>query len=158
MRSRKFFPLLLLLAAPLPAVAQASKADTATIDKYISAQATREHGEEYPEARKVVEGDLNRDGTNDLVVLYTIEGQNGSNNYVQYLAAFLRKQGKLVAVARASVAGKFYREAELESITNGRIILSTLSKGKNDPACCPTKKGSARYILSAGKLRQINPS
>jgi hypothetical protein len=149
--------LILLFVSPLAVLAQANAAETATIDKYISAQATREHGEEYPDARKVVAGDLNNDGQSDVIVLYTIEGQNGSNNHVQYLAAFLRKKAQLVAAARASVGGKNYRDVELESIEKGKILLSTLNYARKDPSCCPSKKGSARYVLAAGKLRQVNP-
>src|SRR6266567_5757310 len=80
--------------------------DTKSIDSYIASQARRERGEEYKEARKVVEGDLNHDGTPDVAVLYTIEGQGGSNLYIQYLAVFVRSNGKLAAAARAEVGGK----------------------------------------------------
>src|SRR5437016_3586937 len=55
--------------------------DAATIDAFIARQAERLRGEEYRDARKVATGDLTHDGIAETVVLYTIEGQNGSNNY-----------------------------------------------------------------------------
>ncbi len=132
--------------------ASAQNADKTAIDKFISGQATREHGEEYSGARKVVTGDLNGDRVPETVVLYTIEGQNGSNNHVQYLVVFTRANGQLVHLTHTSVGSKTYRDAELDSITNGLINLTTLGYAKNDPACCPTLKGKAWYKLALGKL------
>lgn len=136
----------------LSASASAQDADKAAIDKYIAAQAKRERGEEYPDARKVLTGDLNKDGAPETVVLYTIEGQNGSNNHIQYLGVFKRTNGNLVYVTHTSVGGKSYRDVELDSISNGLIDLTTMGFAKKDPSCCPTLKGKARYKLALGKL------
>jgi hypothetical protein len=132
--------------------ASAQNADKAAIDKFISAQATREHGEEYPGARKVVTGDLDGDSAPETVVLYTIEGQNGTNNHVQYLAVFKRANGNLVLLTHTSVGSKSYRDAELDSVSNRLINLTTMSFAKNDPSCCPTLKGKAWYKLALGRL------
>jgi len=132
--------------------ASAQSADKAAINKFISAQATSEHGEEYSDARKVVSGDLNGDGVPETVVLYTIEGQNGSNNHIQYLAVFTRANRQLVPLTHTSVGSKSYRDAELDSISNGLINLTTMALAKNDPACCPTVKGKAWYKLAMGRL------
>src|ERR1044072_2506374 len=78
---------------------------TSTIDNYIERQAQRQRGEEYREARKVTVGDLTNDGVAETVVLYTIEGQSGSNNFVQYLAVFTRGKGGLVALTNTPVGG-----------------------------------------------------
>src|SRR5690349_17618672 len=80
--------------------------DTAVIDSFITHQAKRERGEEYSEARKVIMGDLTHDGQPEAVVLYTIEGQGGSNLYIQYLAVFVRRQGKLAPLTHMDVGGK----------------------------------------------------
>jgi uncharacterized protein YxeA len=135
---------LICISAPL---AFAQDTDKAAIDKYIAAQAKREHGEEYPDARKVVTGDLNGDGNAETAVLYTIEGQNGSNNHVQYLAVFKRTDGKLVPVTHTSVGSKSYRDVDLDSISKGLINLTTMGYAKNDPSCCPSLKGKAWYRL-----------
>jgi hypothetical protein len=85
-------------------------------------------------------------------VLYTIEGQNGSNNHVQYLAVFTRANRQLVHLTHTSVGSKTYRDVELDSISNGLINLTTNSFAKNDPACCPTLKGKAWFKLGLGRL------
>jgi hypothetical protein len=144
-----FFAVLVSLSTP---VALAQDADKAAIDKFIAGEATRAHGEEYPDARKVVAGDLNADGVAETVVLYTIEGQDGSNNHTQYLAVFTRANRQLVHLTHTSVGSKTYRDVELDSILNGLINLTTKGYAKNDPACCPTLKGKAWYKLALGKL------
>ena len=128
--------------------------DTAVIDGYITAQAKREQGEEYREARKVGDGDLNGDGVPDVAVLYTIEGQRGSNNYIQYLAVFVRANGKLVAITHAKVGGRFYRSVESLQIKDKAILLETLDYTQKDAACCPSKKSSTEYSVVANKLRE----
>src|ERR1700741_3342368 len=113
--------------------------DTDVINRFISKQEAQENGNEYKDARKVVAGDLNHDGTSDLAVLYTIEGQKGTNNYVQYLAVFIRVKGRLVYVTHTAVGGKLYRDVELQSIKDNVIFLKTLNYTANDAACCPSK-------------------
>jgi hypothetical protein len=134
--------------------AVAQSPDATVIDKFIAAQAAKETGEEPEGIRKTVTGDLNHDGTDDTAVLYTIEGQGGSNNYIQYLAVFLATKKGLVHAAHREVGGKNYRGVELVSIDNGFIILDTVDYGPKDPSCCPTIKGTTRYLLEAGKLKE----
>ncbi|MGH9872691.1 MAG: fused DSP-PTPase phosphatase/NAD kinase-like protein [Pyrinomonadaceae bacterium] len=129
--------------------------DTAVVDQFIAKQATEEAGEEYEDARKVLTGDLNRDGLPDLAVLYTIEGQNGTNNYVQYLAVFTRGKDKLVPIAHIVVGGKLNRDVELLSIKNKVIRCTTLSYRANDPASTPSRKGTARFVLVKRKLKEL---
>ena len=143
--------IVLLLAAAVFSQDQ----DKPAIDKFISNQAKRERGEEYPDARKVVTGDLDSDGTPETVVLYTIEGQNGTNNHIQYLAVFKRVNGQLVPVTHADVGSKSYRDVELDSVTNGVINLTPMRYAKNDPACCPSLKGKTWYRLVKGTLQVV---
>ena len=142
-----------LIIIPAAVIAQGN--DKAAIDKFISAHATREKGEEYAEARKVVTGDLDGDGGAETVVLYTIEGQGGSNNHTQYLVVFKRANGQLVHLTHTSVGSKTYRDASLDGITNRLINLTTMGYAKNDPACCPTVKGQAWYRLVRGALQPV---
>ncbi len=145
---------LVIILATGSAVSFAQSTDTAVIDKFISTQAAKEKGEEPEGIRKVVTGDLNHDGIVDTAVLYTIEGQNGSNNYIQYLAVFVRTKKGLIHTAHRSVGGKNRREAELTSITNSVINLNTVDYGPKDPSCCPTIKGTTRFALDAGILKE----
>jgi hypothetical protein len=127
---------------------------TATINAFIASQAKRERGEEYTDARKVVTGDLTHDGQPETVVLYTIEGQGGSNLYIQYLAVFTRRQGKLIPLTHADVGGKSTRGVELVLVENNSILLDTLNYGPKDASCCPSVKGTTRYVLLRGRLRE----
>ncbi|MGH9930783.1 MAG: hypothetical protein ACREA9_16355 [Pyrinomonadaceae bacterium] len=135
--------------------APAQNTDSAVIEKFIAKQATQENSEEYEDARKVMAGDLNRDGVSDLAVLYTIEGQNGTNNYVQYLAVFMRTKDKLVPVAHTVVGGKLNRDVELKLIKNNVIFCQTLTYRANDPASTPSKKRTARFALVKRKLKEL---
>ena len=129
--------------------------DNAVIERFIAAQARGAHGEEFKDARKIVAGDVNRDGSADSVVLFTLEGQHGSNNYPQILAVFLRAQGKLVPIAHTEVGGKTYRSVELISVDADGIHLQTMDYAASDPACCPSITGKTRYQLVGGKLREL---
>jgi hypothetical protein len=128
--------------------------DTKVIDKFISAQAAREKGEEPEGIRKTASGDLNHDGLTDVAVLYTIEGQDGSNNYVQYLAVFLGTRKGLVPSAHRAVGGKNYREVMLTGVSDGLIHVDTTDYGPKDPSCCPTKKGSSTFALQGRVLKE----
>ncbi len=128
--------------------------DAAVIDAFIGRQARRERGEEYREARKVVSGYLTHDGAPETVVLYTIEGQRGTNLHIQYLAVFARQKGVLTPVTQAEVGGKSERSVELKSVEDNMILLETLSYGPKDAQCCPSVKGATRYVVSGGRLRE----
>ena len=128
--------------------------DAATINAFITRQSKRERGEEYREARKVVTGDMTRDGQPETVVLYTIEGQGGSNLYIQHLAVFVRRNGKLTPLTHIDVGGKSTRSVELTSVENNSILLDTLNYGPKDASCCPSVKGTTSYVLLGGRLRE----
>jgi hypothetical protein len=144
-----------ILACLCPDLASASQDEDATvIDTFIARQARRERGEEYREVRKVVVGDVTHDGVAETIVLYTIEGQGGTNLHIQYLAVFTRHQGKLSALTYTELRGKSLGSAELTSVEDNSILLNTMSYGPNDASCCPSVKGSTRYVLSGRTLRR----
>jgi len=129
--------------------------DTAAIDKFIAGQGSYKNGQQAEGVRTVLTGDLNDDGIPDAAVLYTLEGQNGTNNYVQYLAVFVRVKGRPVPIAHALVGGKNYRAVEIKAIENGAILCNTLAYAPKDPSCCPTIKRSTRYALQGNKLKEL---
>jgi hypothetical protein len=143
----------MVCAAPL-ALAQTQR-DESIIKSFIAQQAKRERATEYEEARSIVRGDLNADSAEDAVVLYTLEGQGGSNQYVQYLAVFINRKGKLVYATHQAVGGKNRKSIESVSIKDGKINLQTLEYLPTDASCCPSKKGQMRFILSGGRLKKI---
>ena len=117
-----------------------------------SARQNENRGEEPDGIRKTIEGDLNHDGAADVAVLYTIEGQGGSNNYIQYLAVFVRKKTGLVFAARTPVGGKNRRGMELTSIKDNVIYFDTTGYADRDPSCCPSVKGTTTFTLVRNKL------
>jgi|ERR1043166_264064 hypothetical protein len=129
--------------------------DKQVIDQFIAHQAKQDNGEEYEAARKVVRGDLNRDGVPDTAVLYTIEGQDGTNNYIQYLAVFVRSKSGLVNAADTFVGGKGNRDVDLLSIKSNMINCKTMSYRNSDPSSTPSKPGTARFKLVGHKLKQL---
>ena len=154
MKNAHLFILPVILLCTASFTARAQNQDTAVIDKFISKQESREGGYEYKDARKEIAGDLNRDGVPDLAVLYTLEGADGGNNYAQLLAVFVRAKGRLVPVTQTVVGAKGIRSVELQSIRNNVIFFKTLNYGPKDPACCPTKKGTTRFVLANRRLKE----
>jgi hypothetical protein len=143
--------LLLLIVSPGYAVAAPSQTDV--VGSYIAAHARRMKADEYAEARKVVEGDLNGDKIPDTAVLYTIEGMGGGNSHAQYIAVFLgRKAGKPQFVSVAGVGGKTNRSVELQRVAGGKILIATKSFRSSDPSCCPSIPGKATYRLAGKRL------
>jgi hypothetical protein len=148
--------LLLVIMLSTSALASSPQSqDVEVVDQFIAKQATREAGEEYRDARKIVRGDLNRDGVSDLAVLYTIEGQNGTNNHVQYLAVFVRTKSRLIPAAHTIAGGKLNRDVDLQSIKNNLIHCTTLSYRASDPASTPSRKGTARFVLVKRTLKEL---
>jgi hypothetical protein len=129
--------------------------ETALIEQHIRERAKAEEAEEYSEARKVMHGDVNHDGKPDLVVLYTLEGFSGSNGHLQYLAVFLAQGKTFKYSTRSAVGGKFGRDVSLKSIAGQTINVDTMEYRSNDPACCPSRKGKARFVYNQGKLKEI---
>ena len=149
---------LLLVSTSGPVAGQAQtrlrKADGTVIDKFIVQQQSEKDGfEDEGNERTIMTGDLNRDGLPDAVILYMLEGQNGTNNYVQHLAVFVRRNARLEPVTDAVVGGKYYRAAELKGIKNNQILFETFDYADDDARCCPSMKGTARYVLVGAKLQ-----
>jgi hypothetical protein len=143
---------IILLLAIASLTAGARSENLTVINKFIAAQAKREGGEEPDGVRKTIEGDLNHDGNADVAVLYTIEGQGGSNNYVQYLAVFIRTKTGLVFAASRPVGGKNRRNVDLTSIKNEVMYLDVMDYAKTDGSCCPSIKGATAFILMGRQL------
>src|SRR5258706_14932065 len=153
--ARFFVAITLLCLFPGWSASAVQSKEAAVIDKFIARQAEKAGGSEPEGIRKILTGDLDNDGVADAAVLFTIEGQNGSNNYVQYLAVFLRKNGHLVYAAHAAVGGKNRRSMDLISIKDNVMFLDTTAYAKRDPSCCPTIKGRTPYALVGSKLTEM---
>lgn len=92
-----------LICLPLIAHSAGTKQSDKPISKFIQTQARKTGSSEYPDARQIVKGDVSRDGTEDTVVLYTLEGFHGNNNYQQYLAVFTMSRSCAIVLTGRSV-------------------------------------------------------
>lgn len=136
------------------AVAQ-SQRDKTVIDNFIAKHQRRESATEYKEARSIARGDLNNDGNEDVVVLYTLENHGGTNQYVQYVAVFVNRRRRILYVTRQLVGGKNRRAIDSVSIKDGKLNLQTQEYLPTDASCCPSKKGKVSFMLSQGKLKEV---
>ena len=67
----------------------------------ISAQAAQDGGSEYTDARRLVGGDINGDGTPDVAALYSLEGALCGCHWQEVPEA---RRNELVAAAEAAIA------------------------------------------------------
>jgi hypothetical protein len=147
---------LFVLALAFSQMARTQDAALKTVvDRFIHSQAVKLNGEEYADARKLLAGDVNSDGKNDAVVLYTLEAFHKTNNYIQFLAVFVNGNGRYRYLTSHAVGGKNRREVELKSISDGTIQLGIMNYGPKDPSCCPSIKSDAQFRLSSNRLVEI---
>jgi len=140
------------LLAPMPIAAQANLQKA--IDSYI--EKVREDADEYKEARKIIYGDVDGDGTKDAVVQYTLEGAGGGNSWGQSLVVFLNKKGVYKMSADETVGGKFFRSFDLLKIVGKEIVGATETCPEDEPQglCENPKKKQVKYVLLNGKLKE----
>ena len=143
---------LIILFAPTAIAAQANLEKT--IDRYV--EKIRDDASEYKEARKIVYGDMDGDGTKDAVVQYTLEGAGGGNSWGQNLMVFLNKKDVYKAAGDMTVGGKFFRSFDLMKIVGKEIIGAAETCPKDEPqgVCENPKKKQVKYVLMNGKLKE----
>lgn len=160
---------LLMLIVAVPSFAANDKA-CAKLDKLgivgtsIKQHAKKIRGVHYCESRSAVKADVDGDGTDDLVVSYSIEGpcykekklrQGTCGNYhEEFLSVFLQKNGKYIEPAVVKVGGRGERMVEDFKVEGNKIILKTLEYHE-DPMCCPSKEGTATLNFENGKLAEV---
>jgi hypothetical protein len=134
---------------------QPMTSDAAIVEAAIAEWAKQDGSSEYTDARRSIEGDVNGDRRSDLAVMYTLEGANGGNGAVRYLAGFVREAGQLRLAGITSLAGS---EQDVQ-LKDGTVHLKLLSLGPDDSACCPSVEEDATYVLHGNKwlLVQAQP-
>ena len=138
--------LLLLTALGVSAAAQVEDAPK-DIQVYVDAQAKKEN---VPaEINKLIYGDVNGDGVKDAVVQYNIQIGYPGNDFISYIAVFLRAKGKYLFTARMENGAKLSTVLVPASVKS-RVI--TFDKyGENGFK----KIGTARYKLAGRKLVKV---
>ena len=94
--------------------------------------------------------DVDGDGKDDFIALFTVEGPRGGNDHVTFLAVFLSGAPNSPIVVEAGRRGE--HDPVAIDARRGEISLDTLDYLPRDPMCCPSGKGRLVYRLSGGKL------
>ena len=98
------------------------------------------------EATEVVAADLDGDGQDEIIVLWTLYGPT----YWNYGVAVLSKRG-----ARYAPSGETHDALGMVggmTVANGVIQLKTKWPGPHDARCCPTVAKTLRYRWTPGTL------
>jgi hypothetical protein len=122
------------------------------IERTIAAKRDELRGHEYCQYRIYDRlGDVDGDGVEDLLVVFTIEGVGGQgNSSSQFLAAFgSRSEWRPVVV---EVGRRGQRVVQAIRVRAGLIDLSSLEYAPTDAMCCPSKASHVQMRLNAGKL------
>ena len=122
-----------------------------SVEKMISDKAMELKGEEYCQFRIYHSmDDVDGDGREDFIVVFTIEGtDNGTNNHLTFLAFFGTVSEKPIL---NEVGERGERDITGIEVEGRSIILKTLEYKESDPMCCPSKSSSVTYHLSRDKL------
>lgn len=133
-----------------PVLAQSSALDAA-VDEVVAKQLAQGGGDEHRKDREILLADLNGDGTNDAVVLYTIEGQGGGNGYFQSLATFYAEPNGWTYRGTIIVGQGVQSLTQVNSTT---LALKVLSVGPDDANCCPTMENIHNYTWDGNTFIQ----
>ncbi len=141
---------------PTPDKAQLQK----IVSQHISSSLKKEGLEELDrKKRRVIYGDLDKDGDEDAAVEY-LWNFIGGNGWGINLAVFRNNNGVFEYLAYEGVGGKFSRDFNLTGIKNGKILATTetcLDSSDVVGLCGQegmggSKKGRTQYSLQGNKL------
>jgi len=93
-------------------------------------------------------GDLDQDGVADAVVVL-VENSGGSGSFI-YLAAVLNENGVPMNTSTILLGDRV--KVQSLQVTDGQILVTTLTQAPEDPLCCPTQQAEKIYLLNAGQL------
>ena len=146
-----------LLAAVLVAAAAAAgdvptcRTASPEVERLITAKARELSMAEYCRFRRYdALDDVDGDGRDDFLVLFTLEGPSGGNRHVSFLAFFPSGRGRPSA-ARTGERGE--RDPIDVRVEHGKIVVATREYLPADPMCCPSGSGRLVYEWKDGRLR-----
>lgn len=99
-------------------------------------------GVEYVEGREVLDIDLNGDGQQDALVMFTIEGEGGAQRGYQTLAALYHEQGGWKFQGKTFLKGS---AAGLSQAGPNLVNVTALTLGPDDADCCPSVEVPQQY-------------
>jgi hypothetical protein len=97
---------------------------------------------------KIALGPLSNHRTKDAAVIY--DYNTGGSGFFTMLGAVANDRGQPKNIALADLGDRV--KINSLSIQAGKIIIDMVVHGPNDPACCPTVKKIATYVLVGNKL------
>lgn len=121
------------------------------VDRYIRKQENKLGGYEYPKVRKIIQGDINGDKINEIIVYYSLEGIGGSNTGSPHLAVFENSSKNNKYIAHTSIQ----RYGRSLKVVNNKIILKTSVHAPSDAMCCPSLVGETSYKINNHKITKI---
>jgi hypothetical protein len=136
---------LALTTALVAASALSAPSDLARIERLHSSCSIPE------DSVKTAKGEI--EGRSLSLVLYTVEGCNGGNNWHSAVTAF-DDNGKPLGTYELA-EGTSASFSEKSPVRNGRIAIETLSLGPHDPHCCPSIRGKTYLTVKKGKLVRL---
>jgi len=158
---------LMLHAQPADASPRKSTADKCEllpekVERFIKSFTAEVRGAEYCRFRNIARGDINADGIEDLIVVFTVEGACNDdkktpagacgNHHETYLKVFLGKELREVPLLMVGSRGE--RDITGLSVKDGVIEAEILTYGKDDPMCCPSIKGKTSFVLTKYALTE----
>ncbi len=140
------FAVLLISALGVAVHAQVEDAPP-EIQAYVDREAKKQ---DVPgEINKLIYGDLNGDGVKDAVVQYNIQIGYPGNNFLSYIAVFVKTKGKFVLAAKMENGAKLASVLVPNFIKNKVIIFDKYAAQGFD------KIGTVRYRLTGKRLVKV---
>ena len=126
------------------------------VESTIAAKAKELSGQEYCQFRHYETlFDIDKDGINDFIVLFTVEGiGGGGNNHYDFMSVFL--SGRRWQPITIRTGGRGERDPVGVDFRDGKIILNTLVYLPSDALCCPSGKGTLIYELRGDNLELVS--
>lgn len=139
--------MILLAGGSLPGVFAQVEDAPPEIQTYVDREAKKQ---KVPgEINKLVYGDLNGDGVKDAVVQYNIQIGYPGNNFLSYIAVFLKTKGKFVLAAKMENGAKLASVLVPASVRNKIITFDKYAAQGFD------KIGTVRYRLAGKRLVKV---
>lgn len=105
-------------------------------EKFIAARLKEEdelgYANEYGEVREFFIGDINLDGVPDVVVLYTIEGVGGGNNWSRNILLLVFEENEVRSYGDDMVFSNFSDKRKFIGIRNGYAVFETISNNSSN--------------------------
>jgi hypothetical protein len=125
------------------------------VESTIAAVSKDLKGEEFCQFRHYQTfGDVDGDGTDDFIVLFSVEGMEGKgNSHYDFMSVFLSGRKWQPITVKTGERGE--RDPISAEVRGRKIILETVVYRPSDAMCCPSGKGALAYEVSGSQLKLI---